>query len=92
MISLFTDKKKKTSDKDEEQSILPFRVLVHMSVALYAIFLDKEFDSLIKGCSDTWRLFSQKNIDRIFTGQAHNVLGTSSVRATFAIGTVHHAI
>lgn len=57
-----------------KRSILPFRVLVHVGVALYAVLLDEELHPLIKGRCDAGRLFSQKNVHGIITSKAHDML------------------
>lgn len=77
---------------EKNWSILPFGVLVHMSVALYAVLLNEEFHALVKGRSHAGRLFTQKDVHRIITSKAHDMLCASCVRATLAVRTVHHAI
>lgn len=73
-------------------SILPFRVLVHMGVALYAVLLDEELHPLIEGCGNARRLLSQENVHGIITSEAHDVFRTSLARTALAVRTVHHAI
>lgn len=77
---------------EKNWSILPFGVLVHMSVALYAILLNEEFHALVKGRGHAGRLFTQKDVHGIITSKAHDMLCASCVRATLAVRTVHHAI
>lgn len=71
---------------------LPLAVLVHVSVALHAVFFNQEFHSLIERSCHTWRLLSQQNFDWVVAGKTHYVVWAGRVRAAFTVWAVHHSI
>lgn len=44
---------------------IPFRIFVHVCVALDRVFFYEELDALVEGCGDRRRLFSEKYFYRI---------------------------
>lgn len=64
---------------------LPLAVLVHVSVRLYRVFLDKELNALVEGCGDRWRLLPEQHLHRVIAREAHDVVRAVLVGAALAI-------
>lgn len=55
-------------------SVLPFRVLILVSIALNALLFDQELHLLVEAGGDCGRLFAQQYVQRVGTGDTHQRL------------------
>jgi len=74
------------------RSPLPFPILIFLGIALYAVLLNEEFDSLVKGGSDAGWLLPEEHFHRVIGRHAHEVLLAGGTLTALAVRAIRHPI